>query len=587
MKTIKKASLLFASLALVLGAGLVGNSDTKEVKAETKELVVDGNSLPSDITNGDTEFTIDGITYVFSKGAKSQSSSGSNRFTENAAILIGKKGAYIYNKTPLGEKINSFQIYANGTASKKVTVGLSFDSSPISSSQSKYDYAGALSSTDKVYDITSSLPENAQYFRYQVTNAYNSQIQFKIGIEEAASKTIKSLTQSGTLKKTAYQVGEAFDPNGLTITANYDDGTSEDVTSKVTWPAITSGMTSIVGSFNGKTIEITGISILEYTLSINANKVEMVKEDEGEFSYSFKNANGDIVTDVTAELIEWKSSNDAVLLIDENTGYWIAAGNGVADVALHIIDSQYNSYTAKTSVLVTDHHGSMTDPYSVADAIIKAKQTGTTATTDKYYIKGIICDYTPNAGNVSKYGNVIFSISDDGVNENTFLAFQVNYLGGNKFTSSDQVAIGDAVVIYGNIVNYQGTTPETTGYGAAYVYSHTKAADLFVAKVKAFDLCNASAEELKAMLDEYDALIAKNADAANSVVDETTTLAERMAYMQLIYNKKANTTGDSTSGVVITSNNSYDKTSLIALFAILGIVTISGYYIIEKKKFSK
>ena len=34
MKTIKKASLLFASLALVLGAGLVGNSDTKEVKAE-------------------------------------------------------------------------------------------------------------------------------------------------------------------------------------------------------------------------------------------------------------------------------------------------------------------------------------------------------------------------------------------------------------------------------------------------------------------------------------------------------------------------------------------------------------------------
>ena len=33
MKTIKKASLLFASLALVLGAGLVGNSDTKEVKA--------------------------------------------------------------------------------------------------------------------------------------------------------------------------------------------------------------------------------------------------------------------------------------------------------------------------------------------------------------------------------------------------------------------------------------------------------------------------------------------------------------------------------------------------------------------------
>ena len=583
MKTIKKASLLFASLALVLGAGLVGNSDTKEVKAVTKELIVDGSVLGPAATTKDTEFTIDGVTYVFSKGAKAQASAGTNKFT-GSAILIGKSGAYIYNKTPLGEKINSFKIYANKGASATVSVGLSFSTSPITSSPASYDYTSTLSTVDNVYDVTSSLPENAQYFRYQVTNSKNSQIQFKIGIEEAASKTIKSLTQSGTLKKTAYQVGETFDPNGLTITANYDDGTSEDVTSKVTWPTITSGMTSIVGSFNGKTIEITGISILEYTLSINANKVEMVKEDGGEFSYSFKNANGDIVTDVTAELIEWKSSNDAVLLIDENTGYWIAAGNGVADVTLHIIDSQYNSYTAKTSVLVTDHHGSMTDPYSVADAILKAKKAGVDGTVDKYYVKGIISSYTaPTTSNLNDYGNLTFNISDDGTETNAFQVFRTYYLNNEKFTSIDQVAVGDIVVMYGTICTFKDS-PEIKD---VYVYSHTTVADVFIAKVKAFDLCNASAEELKAMLDEYDALIAKNADAANSAVDETTTLAERMAYMQLVYNKKANTTGESTSGVVITSNNNYDKTSLIALFAILGIVTISGYYIIEKKKFSK
>ena len=55
-----------------------------------------------------------------------------------------------------------------------------------------------------------------------------------------------------------------------------------------------------------------------------------------------------------------------------------------------------------------------------------------------------------------------------------------------------------------------------------------------------------------------------------------------------VWNNSQTTEGNyGTSGVVITSNNSYDKTSLIALFAILGVVTISGYYIIEKKKFSK
>ena len=146
----------------------------------------------------------------------------------------------------------------------------------------------------------------------------------------------------------------------------------------------------------------------------------------------------------------------------------------------------------------------------------------------------------------------------------------------NACVEGDIITMNVVVTIYNSNPQIQGviTKVET-------------ATNVFVAKVKSFDLCNASTEELKAMLDEYDTLIAKNADAANSVVDETTTLAERMAYMQLVYNKKANTTGESTSGVVITSNNSYDKTSLIALFAILGIVTISGYYIIEKKKFSK
>ncbi len=783
MKTIKKASLLFASLALVLGAGLVGNSDTKEVKAATKELIVDGSVLDA-ATTKDTEFTIDGVTYVFSSGAKAQPSTGTNKFTDSA-ILIGKTGAYIYNKTPLGEKINSFKIYANKGASQAVSVGLSFGTSPITSSSSGYDYENTLSTVDSVYDITSSLPANAQYFRYQVTNNKNSQIQFKIGIEEAASKTIKSLTQSGTLKKTAYQVGEAFDPNGLTITANYDDDTSEDVTSKVTWSEITSGATSVIGSYGGKEITIEGIQTLEYVLSIVADKTSAQVEDEGQFSYTFKDSNGN---DVTAEDVEWKSSNEDAVMVDINTGEWLAMGLGSATITLKVMDSNTNIYedsidfvvkvepvisqvtvssllekTANDNTVVsvkgkvanltnttygnfdlvdledssksiyvygatkdsskltlTDsgngyYTGSWTsgqnfknacvegdiitmnvvfkiysgtkeiqgvitnvekptesielsdsslviknggtsqltatltgltgnvswssDNTDVADvaedgtitakAIGNAKITATlsgitadcdiaviensgedaenaltveetiyvakttsTATAKKYFIKGIIAAYTPNSSDVSGYGNISFDISDDGTNNNTFKAFQVNYLDsdgdgkGDKFTSTDQVSVGDEVVLYGAVLTYNNIQ-ETDGKGKAYVYSQITVADKFVSKVKAFNFCNASPEELKAMLDEYDALVAKNAAAANSEVDETTTLAERMAYMQLIYNKKANANGEVASGVVITSNNSFDKTSLIALFAILGIVTISGYYIIEKKKFSK
>ena len=88
----------------------------------------------------------------------------------------------------------------------------------------------------------------------------------------------------------------------------------------------------------------------------------------------------------------------------------------------------------------------------------------------------------------------------------------------------------------------------------------------------------------------YNALT--DADKVTATDSAGVKISESIAYAQNVWKKIQSTDGDygygnGNSGVVITSNNSYDKTSLIALFAILGIVTISGYYIIEKKKFSK
>ena len=59
MKLFNKVSILFASLALVMGAGLVGSSDAKEVKAEsqsvtykvaTKESVTTTGTAPKEST---------------------------------------------------------------------------------------------------------------------------------------------------------------------------------------------------------------------------------------------------------------------------------------------------------------------------------------------------------------------------------------------------------------------------------------------------------------------------------------------------------------------------------------------------------
>ena len=60
------------------------------------------------------------------------------------------------------------------------------------------------------------------------------------------------------------------------------------------------------------------------------------------------------------------------------------------------------------------------------------------------------------------------------------------------------------------------------------------------------------------------------------------------AFNDTIINGEQKTDGDYgiNSGVIITSNYSIDSTSLIALFALLGIGAISAYYFIEKKKLS-
>ncbi len=119
---------------------------------------------------------------VFSKGAKQQSVSGENKLSEEAAILIGKKGAYIYNKTAIPGKITKFEIFANSGASKKVSVGVNFSAESISaySADAANTYTATLSTLDSIYDCSDKLPENAKYFWYQVTNDNNSQVQFRI-----------------------------------------------------------------------------------------------------------------------------------------------------------------------------------------------------------------------------------------------------------------------------------------------------------------------------------------------------------------------------------------------------------------------
>lgn len=78
------------------------------------------------------------------------------------------------------------------------------------------------------------------------------------------TKVVSSLSKGSTSPtKTTYTAGESFDPTGLTITATYSDSTTGNVTSSVVWSPdpLTAGTTSVTGTFGGKTITITGLTV--------------------------------------------------------------------------------------------------------------------------------------------------------------------------------------------------------------------------------------------------------------------------------------------------------------------------------------
>lgn len=115
--------------------------------------------------------------------------------------------------------------------------------------------------------------------------------------------------------------------------------------------------------------------------------------------------------------------------------------------------------------------GTLESPYDVAKALEVANALNDGEYTEsKVYVKGIVSSIKNTSG-IAQYGNIDFYISDDGKDETHFLVFQSLYLGGAKFTSEDQLKVGDEVVIYGKLTNYMGNTPETEGKGQTIIYS--------------------------------------------------------------------------------------------------------------------
>lgn len=204
-------------------------------------------------------------------------------------------------------------------------------------------------------------------------------------------------------------------------------------------------------------------------------------------------AEEEITVNVTADC-NWVVSTDAKwikLSTERGSGngtvtLYIAANTGAGrDALVHFQKSTTRKVSADLTVKqasgldLKPGDGTKENPYlaSQASNVCAALEKGAT-TPEKVYVKGYIKKFAKgHESGVSGHGNGSFYITDDPDGKVTpdFYCFQVNYLGGNKFTSADQVKVGDEVIIYGQLTHYYhetyGSTYETVGKGAAYIYS--------------------------------------------------------------------------------------------------------------------
>lgn len=166
--------------------------------------------------------------------------------------------------------------------------------------------------------------------------------------------------------------------------------------------------------------------------------------------------------------VEYSSDNAEVATINAETGEITLVAAGIANISARFEgNAQYEAAEATYKLTVkapadpsVDISNTIETAYTVAKAyeLIAANQGLATAV----YVKGIIT----NVKEVSpSYGNATYSINDGSTYDKaTALLIYRGYYGENiKFTAEDQIKVGDAVTVYGKLVDYNGTKEMNSG----------------------------------------------------------------------------------------------------------------------------
>ncbi len=219
-------------------------------------------------------------------------------------------------------------------------------------------------------------------------------------------------------------------------------------------------------TYNG-TVELVNVTVLNINKSLikveEVSSTEPIAPEGGEVTVKLSVKGNGFSVDIPEEAKSWLVmsglSSDAVTFRAlPNEGDYRKA------VITFTTSDGKKKYTAETTIAQAakpNAPGSEALPFTVAEAIAKCKEIGSTASDQMYFAKGIISSIKEVS---TSYGNATFNISDDGQDVNFVTCYRAYSVGGEKFAAEDEIGVGDEVVICGKLMNYvakDGTeTPE-------------------------------------------------------------------------------------------------------------------------------
>ncbi|MGN1240725.1 MAG: bacterial Ig-like domain-containing protein, partial [Paludibacteraceae bacterium] len=325
----------------------------------------------------------------------------------------------------------------------------------------------ALSSAGPKEDIVHSFATAQEVSTIKVVSALGSatgkntrSYLSSIIIETAAADapTLKTLTVSGTPKKTNYEEGETFDPTGLVVTGTYSDGNPQSIAEGITWlinpDPLTAGTTTVeviasVKNAAGKDVtsdvyEVTGLTVTAAktltSIAVSGTPAEFWKGDTFNHDGMTVTANWDdnSTTDVTAEA-EFSAPD-------------------MTTAGVKTITVTYKDKTATYDITVKTIANTQETAYTTdqAIALIDAGKD----LTSHVYVKGTISQIDNYSSGTITYW----------LDQNTFEVYKGKNLNNTNFTAVDDVVKGAEVIVYGQITKFGSTYELNTGN---YLVSYT------------------------------------------------------------------------------------------------------------------